>query len=100
MTRHDDKLDETDVDPAKSPDTMRWRDADRNGAKRYRGRICPFHEELNGLRRTRNGQCVGCHADRAWYVSQKWHQELHAKLKEMTAEDPDAGEDDWMCLED
>ncbi len=44
----------------------------------------------------RSGQCVGCHADRAWYVSVKWHQELHEKLKEMTAEVPGTGEDEWF----
>ena len=68
---------------------MRWSEAKRAGVKRYHGRICPFHEELNGLRRTHNSQCVGCHADRAWYVSVKWHQELHEKLKELTPEAPD-----------
>lgn len=59
---------------------MRWSEAKRAGLKQYNGRICPFHEDLNGRRRTHNGQCVGCHADRAWYTSVKWHHELLAKL--------------------
>ena len=48
----------------------------------------------------RSGQCVGCHADRRWYVCLKWHQQVHEKLKEMMPEDPKASEDEWMCLED
>lgn len=42
----------------------RRKDAKDKGLTQYHGKVCIAHSDLNGLRATRNGECLGCSRNR------------------------------------
>jgi len=42
---------------------MSWSDAKRRGDKYYYGKVCMWHPSLEGLRRTKTGECMGCRVE-------------------------------------
>lgn len=43
---------------------MNWSEAKKSGSRRYRGKLCDKHPELNGERVTSSGRCLGCSKER------------------------------------